>query len=122
MTREHLSGTRLADKNKVRTTIPENCREAPACIDYKSYVFMVPQDLMRASYQLLHKRLLGLGRLRHEMLGVCYMDAEWGLLVVPPHGYQEMKVNFFHHITRERIGHILTEIADLLKQAGEFRG
>ena len=56
-----------------------------------------------------------MGRLRHEMLGVNYVDAEWGLLVIPPMGYDEMKVNFFHHITIKNIEQVLNEIADLIK-------
>ncbi len=97
--------------------IPNNCREAPACIDYKSYIFLVPQELEASTYNQLRQRLIGLGKLRHEMLGVFYVDAEWGLLVVPPPGFPEMKVSFFHHITGQRTGQILAEIAELLSSA-----
>ncbi len=59
-----------------------------------------------------------MGKLRHEMLGVNYVDTQWGLLVVPPAGYNEMKVNFFHHITIKKIEQILGDIASLLDNLG----
>ncbi len=96
----------------VQTKIPDNCKKAPACIDYQSYVFTLPQG--QAS-QKLAARLVGLGKLRHEMLGVAYVDTEWGLLVVPPPGYPEIKVNFFHHITKKQIVRVLADIAELLQ-------
>ncbi len=98
--------------------LPENCKKAPACIDYQAYVFAVPQDLEASIYQKLQTELIGMGRLRHEMLGVSYVDAEWGLLVIPPMGYDQMKVNFFHHITIKKVEQILNEIAELLKKPG----
>ncbi len=101
----------------MRTEIPDNCREAPACIDYKSYIFSVPQELSSQAYEQLRKELIGLGRLRHEMLGVAYVDTEWGLLVVPQQGFPEMKISFFHHITRGGVGRVLRGIAELLNNA-----
>ncbi len=95
--------------------LPDNCREAPSCIDYRAFVFSVPQDLGSHAYQQLQTRLLEMGRLRHEMLDVKYVDAEWGLLVIPPQGFEDMKVNFFHHITIKKIEQIIDEIAVLLK-------
>ncbi len=94
--------------------LPESCREAPACIDYQAFIFTVPQDLDAHVYQLVKGRLVEMGRLRHEMLGVSYVDTEWGLLLVPPNGFDEMKVYFFHHITIKKIEQILDEIAVLL--------
>lgn len=94
--------------------IPDNCKEAPACIDYRSYVFTLPHGKGGESHKQLTARLIGMGRLRHEMLGVFYVDTEWGLLVVPPTGFPDMKVHFFHHITEREIERILADIAEML--------
>jgi hypothetical protein len=98
--------------------LPKNCKKAPACIDYQAYVFVVPQNLEAHVYRQLQKKLIDMGRLRHEMLGVNYVDMEWGLLVIPPMGYEEMKVNFFHHITIKQVEQILNELSRLLNGAG----
>jgi hypothetical protein len=99
----------------VQPDIPDNCRKAPACIDYQSYVFTLPQDLAVLASKKLTERLVGLGKLRHEMLGTTYVDTKWGLLVVPPAGFPEMKVNFFHHITKKQIVRVLSDITELLR-------
>jgi hypothetical protein len=98
--------------------LPENCKKAPACIDYQAYVFTVPQNLEAHIYRQLQEKLIDMGKLRHEMLGVNYVDTAWGLLVIPPVWYDEMKVNFFHHITIKKVEQILYEIGELLKNTG----
>ncbi len=98
----------------MRINLPDNCKEAPACIDYRSYVFTLPQKQETGSHEKLTSKLIGMGRLRHEMLGVFYVDTEWGLLVVPPAGFPDMKVNFFHHMTESEIERILVDIAKML--------
>lgn len=98
--------------------LPKNCRKAPACIDYQAYVFTVPLNLEEHIYQQLKLKLIDMGKLRYEMLGVNYVDTEWGLLIVPPMGFDEMKVNFFHHITIKKVEQILYELSGLLEDTG----
>jgi hypothetical protein len=94
--------------------IPDGCKKAPACIDYQSYIFTLPQGQNAKSHKELTGRLVGMGKLRHEMLGVSYVDTEWGLLIVPPLDFPELRVNFFHHIKKQKIAQTLADIAEQL--------
>jgi len=97
--------------------LPPGCRRVSACLDYKAFVFQLDTNAPTTDFQGLCEALRGLGRARPEALGVTYVDADWGFLVIPPRGFPELKLSFFQPTTTERVHEILTQVSHLL--AGE---
>jgi hypothetical protein len=97
-------------------TIPKNCKAIPACLDYRAFAFPVPTDLEAATYRELSQDLRQLGKLRHEMLGVGYVDADWGFLIIPPAGFPELKINFYHQTSEQKIEQTLLLISKLVEK------
>ena len=94
--------------------IPNNWKKVSACLDYQAFVLAVPPNLPAAAHKQLCEELKQLGRVRQELLGVIYVEAEWGFLVVPPAGFPEIKINFFHTTGELQAEQILRRVAGLL--------
>lgn len=58
-----------------------------------------------------------MGRIRQEALGVTYVENAWGFLVIPPPGFPELKINFYHGLAEQTAQAILERIAGLLSAA-----
>ncbi len=101
--------------------IPNDWKKISACLDYQAFVHTVPPDLPAAAHQQLCGELKRLGRVRQELLGVVYVEAEWGFLVVPPAGFPEIKINFFHTTGEQQVKQILRRVAGLLQTAKDRR-
>jgi hypothetical protein len=67
-------------------------------------------------YQGLAQSLRQLGKLRHEMLGVAYLDADWGFLVIPPAGFPEIKINFYHQTSEQKTEQVLLRVSELMEK------
>lgn len=97
--------------------LPAGCTPAPACLDYQAFVFALPPALTASAFARLRDGLRGMGRIRREALGVIYVDGDWGFLVIPPYGFPELKINFFHGIPADGARRILVRVAALLAEA-----
>jgi len=98
----------------VALDLPPNCQPAHACLDYQAFRFALPPSLAESDFARLKEALKRLGRIRYEALGVTYVDGKWGVLIVPPFGFPELKINFFHDVPVETAQRLLDCIADLL--------
>ena len=94
-------------------SLPQGCKPLPACLDYRAFVMTIP-EIPESEQRDLNERLVALGRVRHEALGVAYVDAEWGFLVVPPAGYPELRVTFFRGTAQQVVEEVLCRIARIL--------
>ncbi len=116
---ERLDWENLLEKDTLEEryiTIPNNCKAIPACLDYRAYAFSVPPDLDPPLYRQLDRNLRQLGILRHEMLGVAYIDADWGFLIIPPPGFPELKINFYHQTSDRKVEQILLQVSTLMDE------
>jgi hypothetical protein len=104
-------------QEEIKIIIPDNCKAIPACLDYQAYAFSVPSDLEPAAYQEINQALRQLGRLRHEMVGVGYVDADWGFLIIPPAGFPELKINFYRQTDEQKVELILLSIYKLMEKS-----
>lgn len=87
--------------------LPPGCEPLPSCLDYQSFVFqLTPQSDV--------SRLCGLGRVERADLGVIYVRAEWGFLVLPPAGFPELRVSFYRQVGEDRVLAWLDHIGTLL--------
>ncbi len=50
------------------------------------------------------------------MLGVSYVDAEWGFLIIPPAGFPELKINFYHQTSDGKIEQVLLQVSALMDE------
>lgn len=50
------------------------------------------------------------------MLGVGYVDADWGFLITPPSGFPEIKINFYHQTNKQKIEQILLQVSELMEK------
>ena len=76
--------------------LPPGCEPVPSCLDYQSFVF-------RLNQQSDVSRLCILGRVERADLGVIYVRAEWGFLVLPPPGFPELRVSFYRQVEEGRV-------------------
>ena len=106
---------------KDRGALPNDWKKITACLDYQAFVLAVPSDLPVAAHQQLSEALKQLGRVRQELLGVAYVEATWGFLVVPPVGFPEIKINFFHTTGGSQVKQVLRRVAVLLQTAKDGR-
>lgn len=67
-----------------------------SCIDYRSYIFTIGEDIDAIHYEKLRTRLMKLGRAEKERMGVVYVRGPWGFFVIPHHGYPTLRISFFH--------------------------
>lgn len=91
-------------------------RSIEVCVDYWALVHDFPADPHAATTEDRRNALLALGDPQPERLGVVYVYAHWGFLVIPPAGFPELRVNFFRsapdaerRLILERIGHLLQD-------------
>jgi hypothetical protein len=104
------------DKSRgdAETLLPQGCKPVAACLDYRAYIFALPRSPGGAAYEHLRDALCALGRCEPPRLGVHYVYADWGFLVVPPPGFPELKINFFRHTGTDRIATLLHRVASLI--------
>lgn len=69
------------------------------------------------AYARLCVGLRAMGRIRQEALGVTYVDNAWGFLVIPPAGFPELKINFYHGVSDRTAQAIMERIDELLSAA-----
>jgi len=106
----------MPNKNKqgrMEPPFPPGCRPVAACLDYRAFVLPFP-PLFGAAYEGLRNELQALGRSEPPRLGVYYVYAEWGFLVVPPPGFPDLKIHFFHKTTPDQVAGILHRVASLI--------
>jgi hypothetical protein len=48
------------------------------------------------------------------MLGVAYVDADWGFLIIPPAGFPELKINFYHQTSDTKMEQVLLQVSELM--------
>jgi hypothetical protein len=96
--------------------LPQGCKRVSACLDYRAYVFALPQASDPHAHAGLVAALCALGRREPPRLGVRYVYAVWGFLVVPPAGFPELRINFFRHAKRDRIAGVLQRISALIER------
>lgn len=89
----------------------------PTCLDYQAFVRAVPTDLSDAAYHRLTEALRDMGRVKQELLGVIYIEAAWGVVVIPPAGFPEIRINFYHATDQAQVERILRGVARLLRTA-----
>jgi len=74
----------------------------------------VPTDLKKSQHEVLFDSLKQLGKHKRERLCVTYVYASWGFLVIPPLGFLELKISFYHQTSGEEVKQILALIDSLL--------
>lgn len=85
----------------------------PACLDYQAFVFRL--GAVEANrWDLIVSGLCALGRVERAHLGVVYVRADWGFLVLPPPGFPELRVSFYRRVAGERVAALLGRISSIL--------
>ncbi len=92
-------------------------RPVEACVDYRAYVVSLPKGTTPDIYAQWVSRLCGLGRVVEERLGVRYVKGPWGFLVVPPLGFPELKITFYHPTAQVDEAEVLAKVEAILAQA-----
>ncbi len=92
-------------------------REAGGCLDYRNFILDLPRHLPTQVYDRLDRRLRTLGRLEQELLGVPYIRTDWGVLIVPPPGFPEIKMKVRHHIGEDQIRRLLAQVHAIVEGA-----
>ena len=111
-----IGPTREAEAPAPRSVLGE-WREAGSCLDYQTWVIDLPDQIPAGRHAEMACRLRALGRLDQELLGVAYVRGDWGVLIVPPVGFPEIKIRIHHHVGEKRSKAILTSIRRIVDRA-----
>ncbi len=110
----HRAGAATTNK---KSAVRYDWREAGGCLDYRNFILDLPASLPAEVYDRLDRRLRTLGHLEQELLGVPYIRAGWGVLIVPPPGFPEIKMKVHHHVGEERIQRLLAQVHGIVEGA-----
>jgi hypothetical protein len=72
-----------------------------ACVDYHSFVRPLP-DVGPERWQEVVAELSRLGRCELDGCGVVTARGPWGFFLIPPRGFPEIKVCFYHRSSARR--------------------
>ncbi len=92
-------------------------RRVGSCLDYQAYILDLPPGISGEAYGQLDRHLRGLGRLEQELLGVAYIRGDWGVVIVPPPGFPEIKMKIHHHVGDGRTRALLTQVQAIVERA-----
>ncbi|MGD8569072.1 MAG: hypothetical protein PVJ39_13370 [Gammaproteobacteria bacterium] len=81
-----------------------------SCLDYQSYVYNIDPALTRAQYEVSCRRLMAVGNVAEERMGVVYVRGFWGFFVIPCYGYPTLRASFFHDTPEAEINDVLSMI------------
>lgn len=85
-----------------------------SCLDYRSYVCAIDQDLSPVRYEAACRLLMQMGRTHEERMGVVYVRGPWGFFVIPRQGYPKLRASFFHDTPTSEFSDILATICQVL--------
>jgi hypothetical protein len=97
-------------EGKMSSTPKHRFGPVESCVDYQSYVYPIDPDLSPAQYLASRQRLMKLGRIDKEGMGVVYVRGSWGFFIIPHYGYPTLRVSFYHDTPPDEIGDILSSI------------
>ncbi len=92
-------------------------RKVGGCLDYQTWVIDLPAAIPAGRHAEMAHRLRAFGRLDQELLGVAYVRGDWGVLIVPPVGFPEIKIRIHHHVGEKRSKAILASIRRIVDRA-----
>jgi len=90
--------------------LPRHCRRAPACLDYRAFVFDLGTGWDASRLKRLRTALLSLGEVERSALQVVYVRGSWGFAIVPPPHFPDLKINFFYTTDRSMVEEILAAV------------
>jgi hypothetical protein len=98
---------------------PLRFEPAGSCLDYRNFRCRLSPALTAAACRRLENELTGIGDRLSRTLGVTRVHGDWGFVTLPPPGFPECRVSFFHDVPADRIDTLLRTITHRLQTARE---